>query len=64
MTKMLKKIGYTNIVLFVASSVIILAYVDFQNPSGFDYGLMVLYGITILIHILRIVLFISVKERR
>lgn len=63
MKKLLKKIGYTNVVLFIASTIIVLAYVDFENPSVFDYGLIALYAITILIHIIRITLFILVKER-
>lgn len=63
MKKMLKRIGYTNIALFIASTVILLAYVDFENPSAFDYGLIALYSLIILIHIARIVLFMFVKER-
>jgi len=56
MKKMLKRFGYTNIALVLASTVIILTYVDFQNPSSFDYVLITLYGITILIHIIRLIL--------
>lgn len=57
MKKLLKRFGYTNIALVLASTVIILTYVDFQNPSTIDYVLMTLYGITILIHIIRLILF-------
>jgi len=61
---MLKRFGYTNIALLVASTVIILTYVDFKNLSTFDYVLLVLYGITLLIHIIRLlILFMSQKKR-
>ena len=50
------KIGYTNIVLLAASTVILMAYVDFENPSILDYVMLASYGITILIHIIRLFL--------
>jgi len=62
MKKLLKRFGYTNIALLIASTVIILAFVDFQNPSTLDYVLMALYGITILIHIIRLIMF-TIKVR-
>jgi len=62
MKKMLKRFGYANIALILASTVIILTYVDFQNPSTLDYVLITLYGFTILIHIIRLILFM-IKAR-
>lgn len=53
---MLIKIGYTNIALLAASTVILIAYVDFKNPSILDYVMLAAYGITILIHIIRLFL--------
>lgn len=58
MKKMLRMFGYTNAALLIASTIIIMVYVDFQNPSTFDYVLITLYGITFLIHITRLILFI------
>lgn len=60
---MLKRFGYTNIALLIASTVIVLTYVEFQNPTTFDYVLLALYGITVLIHITRLILFMFSKER-
>lgn len=56
MEKMLIKIGYTNIALLAASTVILIAYVDFKNPSILDHVMLAAYGITILIHIIRLFL--------
>jgi len=62
MKKMLKRFGYANVALILASTVIILTYVDFQKPSTLDYVLITLYGFTILIHIIRLILFM-IKAR-
>ena len=56
MTKKVKQFGYTNIVLLVVSSVIIQIYVDFQELSVFDYVLLVLYAVVILIHLIRLII--------
>ena len=64
MEKMLKKFGYTNIALLVFSVLILTLYVDFNHLSTWDYVLLVLFGLIILIHIIRIIiLLISVKGR-
>lgn len=56
MKKKVKQFGYTNIVLLVVSSVIIQIYVDFQEPTLFDYVLLVLYTVVILIHLIRLII--------
>ena len=56
MKKKVKKFGYTNIALLVVSSVIIQIYVDFQELSLFDYVLLVLYAVIILIHLIRLII--------
>ena len=56
MKKKVKKFGYTNIALLVVSSVIIQIYVDFQELSLFDYVLLVLYAVVILIHLIRLII--------
>ena len=56
MRKKVKQFGYTNIVLLVVSSVIIQIYVDFQELSVFDYVLLVLYAVVILIHLIRLII--------
>lgn len=61
MEKNLKKFGYTNIALLVASTVIIRVYVDFQNPSALDYVLLVLYVVIILIHLIRLIILFKVR---
>ena len=53
---MLIKIGYTNIALLAAGTVILLAYVDLKNPSILDYVMVAAYGIAVLIHIIRLFL--------
>lgn len=63
MKKMLKQFGYTNIALLIVGIAIILTYVDFQNPKIFDYVLLTLYGVTVLIHLARLILFMFQKER-
>jgi uncharacterized protein YhhL (DUF1145 family) len=64
MEKMLKKFGYTNIALLVFSVLILTLYVDFKNISAWDYVLIILFGLLILIHIIRIIiLLISAKGR-
>lgn len=63
MKRLLKRIGYVNIALLIASTAIILKYVDFQSPSTLDYVLLTLYGLTLIIHSTRIILFMIVKER-
>ena len=61
---MLKKFGYTNIALLVFSVLILTLYVDFKNISAWDYVLIILFGLIILIHIIRIIiLLISAKGR-
>lgn len=62
---MLKKFGYTNIALLIFSVLILMIYVDFNQLSAWDYVLIILFGLIILIHIIRIIiLFISTKSRR
>lgn len=56
MKNKLKKFGYTNIGLLVVSTVIIQIYVDFQELSVFDYVLLVLYAVIILIHLIRLII--------
>lgn len=56
MEKMLIKIGYTNIALLAASTVILMSYVDLKNPSFLDYVMVAAYGITVLTHIIRLFL--------
>ena len=56
MKKKVKKFGYTNIALLVVSSVIIQIYVDFQELSVFDYVLLALYAVIILIHLIRLII--------
>lgn len=64
MEKMLKKFGYTNIALLIFSVLILTLYVDFKNISAWDYVLIILFGLLILIHIIRIIiLLISAKGR-
>ncbi len=63
MKRMLKRIGYVNIALLIACTAIIIKYVDFQNPSTFDYVLLALYGLTVLTHIARLIMFMLQKER-
>lgn len=53
---MLIKIGYTNIALLLASTVILMSYADFKNPSILDYAMFAAYGFAVLIHIIRIFL--------
>ena len=53
---MLIKIGYTNIALLAASTVILMSYVDLKNPSFLDYVMVAAYGITVLTHIIRLFL--------
>lgn len=48
------KIGYTNAALLAAGTVILMAYVDFKNPSILDHVMLAAYGITVLIHIIRL----------
>jgi len=54
MKKVLEKFGYVNMALLLASTVIILKYVDLQDRSILDNVLIALYGITILIHTARL----------
>ena len=61
MEKKLKKFGYTNIALLVASTVIIQVYVDFRDPSALDYVLLVLYVVIILIHLIRLIILFKVR---
>lgn len=61
MKNKLKKFGYINIGLLVVSTVIIQVYVDFQNLSAFDYVLLVLYAIVILIHLIRLVILFRMR---
>lgn len=63
MKRMLKRIGYVNIALLIASTVIIIKYVDFQSPSTIDYVLLALYGTIVLIHFTRLIIFMVPKER-
>lgn len=63
MKRMLKRIGYVNIALLIASTAIIIKYVDFQSPLTFDYVLLALYGLTVLTHITRLIMFMLQKER-
>lgn len=63
MKRMLKRIGYVNIALLIASTVIIIKYVDFQSPTTIDYVLLALYGTTVLIHFTRLIIFMLPKER-
>lgn len=64
MKKMLKRFGYTNIALLIFGALIIGIYVDFDNLKTFDYLLMSLFGITIFIHIIRLVMIAMSKDGR
>jgi len=61
MKKVFEKLGYVNMALLFASTVIILKYVDFQDRSAFGNVLLTLYGITILIHAARLMFIIKVR---
>lgn len=61
MKKVLEKFGYVNMALLLASTVILLKYVDFQDRSTLDNVLIALYGITILIHTARLMFIIKVR---
>lgn len=62
---MLKKFGYTNIMMLLIGAAILYFYVDFGQPSKYDIIIIVLFALTILIHIIRIVLLIiSYRKER
>ena len=55
---MLKKFGYTNVMMLIMMIVLIIAFVDFNHLTGIDYIILSLFGILVLIHFVRIGLFV------
>ncbi|HHY22555.1 MAG TPA: hypothetical protein GX525_11930 [Bacilli bacterium] len=55
---MLKRFGYTNLMVLGIGIAVLLLYVDFQQPSKLDMVLMSLFGLTVVIHLLRLVMII------
>lgn len=53
---MIKKFGYTNVMVLALGILIIVTFVDFSNLKAIDYVILSLFGITVLIHLIRIVL--------
>lgn len=55
---MLKKFGYTNILMLLIGIAVLYYFVDFGQPSKYDIIIIVLFALTILIHTFRIILLI------
>lgn len=58
---MLKKFGYSNIMVLAIGLVIMFVYVDFQTPSKLDVFMMLVFGLTILVYIFKLVLIMFKK---
>lgn len=58
---MLKRFGYTNLMVLVIGLVIMYVYVDFENPSKLDFVMMLIFGLTILVYIIKLILLIFKK---
>jgi len=58
---MLKRFGYTNLMVLVIGLVIMYVYVDFENPSKLDFVMMLIFGLTILVYIVKLILLIFKK---
>jgi len=56
---MLKKFGYTNIMVLILGLLIIVTFVDFNNLEVIDYVILSLFGTTVLIHLVRIGLLLT-----
>ncbi len=62
---MLKKFGYTNLMMLLIGVAILYFYVDFGQPSKYDIIIIALFALTVLIHIFRIILLIiSYRKER
>jgi hypothetical protein len=51
---MLKKFGYTNLIMLVILSAIALFWMDWDKPGVFEIAFLSLFGLTVLAHIVRI----------
>lgn len=55
---MLKKFGYTNIMVLIVGLLVIVTLIDFNHLEVIDYIILSLYGITVLIHLWRILFYL------
>ena len=53
---MLKKIGYLNLFFVVFLPFLMYQWIDFKNLNVFDWVVIVLYGILVIVFIVRIVI--------
>jgi len=53
---MLKKIGYLNLFFILFMPFLMYQWIDFVNLSVFDWVVIVLYGILVIVFIVRIVI--------
>ncbi len=53
---MLKKIGYLNLFFILFMSFLMYQWIDFKNLNAFDWVVIVLYGILVIVFIVRVVI--------
>ncbi len=53
---MLKKIGYLNLFFILFMPFLMYQWIDFKNLNAFDWVVIVLYGILVIVFIVRIVI--------
>lgn len=61
---MLKRFGYTNLMMLGIGMYALYAYVNFQQPKFFDVFIMFSVGLTVLIHIARIIMFVVIDRMK
>ena len=59
---MLERFGYTNLMVLAIGCAVLFFYVDFQYPSTLGKVLISLFGLTVMIHILRLMMIIVTKK--
>ncbi|KGA95795.1 hypothetical protein AJ85_07400 [Alkalihalobacillus alcalophilus ATCC 27647 = CGMCC 1.3604] len=52
---MIKKFGYSNLIMLAIGIVIMYMIVDFKTPDFLDLTLMVVFGLTILLNFIRFI---------